>query len=117
MDRRYQDAWHDFHTITHSISLVAPTDTGRDIAPRCTVSVCSGGHAHRNSRLFGVRVSCNPALRRFAVTWTETRENQRPVPGTATWALRFPLAVRSAVTLRKDGQGSRSAEHPAPTGR
>ena len=122
----------DFHTITRSISLIAPTDTGRDIARAAQSLFAREDMPIGGVRLFGVRVE-GLQSRSGGVAVTLDRDEKPAVSERAMDQIRskFGASALAPATLlgtqvparrsfggdaAQDGQGSRSAEASARQG-
>ncbi len=122
----------DFHTITRSISLVAPTDTGRDIARAAQSLFAREDMPIGGVRLFGVRVE-GLQSRSDGVAVTLDRDEKPAASERAMDQIRskFGAGALAPATLlgtqvparrsfggdaAQDGQGSRSAEASARQG-
>ena len=122
----------DFHTITRSISLIAPTDTGRDIARAAQSLFAREDMPIGGVRLFGVRVE-GLQSRSGGVAVTLDRDEKPAASERAMDQIRskFGASALAPATLlgtqvparrsfggdaAQDGQGSRSAEASARQG-
>jgi DNA polymerase IV len=122
----------DFHTITRSISLVAPTDTGRDIARAAQSLFAREDMPIGGVRLFGVRVE-GLQSRSDGVAVTLDRDEKPAASERAMDQIRskFGAGALAPATLlgtqvparrsfggdaAQAGQGSRSAEASARQG-
>ena len=122
----------DFHTITRSISLVVPTDTGRDIARAAQSLFAREDMPIGGVRLFGVRVE-GLQSRSDGVAVTLDRDEKPAASERAMDQIRskFGASALAPATLlgthvparrsfggdaAQDGQGSRSAEASARQG-
>jgi DNA polymerase IV len=111
----------DFHTITRSVSLVAPTDTGRDIARAAQSLFAREDMPIGGVRLFGVRVE-GLQSRSGGVAVTLDRDERPAASERAMDQIRSKFgagALAPATLLGKKVPGRRSfgAEDGHPSGR
>ena len=99
----------DFHTITRSVSLVAPTDTGRDIAHAARALFAREDMPLGGVRLFGVRAEGLQA-RSVGVAVTLDRDERPAASERAMDQIRSKFgagALEPATLLRKAASGER----------
>ena len=122
----------DFHTITRSISLVAPTDTGRDIARAAQSLFAREDMPIGGVRLFGVRVEGlqsrsngvavtldrdeKPAASERAMDQIRSKFGAGALAPATLLGIQVPARRSFGGDAAQDGQGSRSAEASARQG-
>lgn len=108
----------DFHTITRSVSLVAPTDTGRDIAHAARALFAREDMPLGGVRLFGVRAEGLQA-RSVGVAVTLDRDERPAASERAMDQIRSKFgagALEPATLLRKAASGERLEREAGPAG-